>query len=83
MYGPTSKYEVRSVPDLVERVIPHFEAYPLLSGKAREFQVFAEICRRMYRGEHRTREGFQTILSLAQRLNASSRKRYPRAEIKV
>jgi hypothetical protein len=29
----TLKYEVRSVSDLVERVVPHFEKYPLLSGK--------------------------------------------------
>ena len=79
----TLKYEVRSVPDLVHKVIPHFERYPLLSGKAREFEAFAEICKRMLRREHLTRAGFQKIVDLAKRLNASSKKRYPRSEIKV
>ena len=79
----TLKYEVRSIPELVHKVIPHFERYPLLSGKAREFGAFADICRRMLRKEHLTRAGFARIAELAARLNASSKKRYPRSEIKV
>src|SRR3989442_15775688 len=78
----TLKYEVRSVPDLVHKVIPHFERYPLLSGKAKEFEAFAEICKKMLRREHLTRVGFRGILELAERLNALSKKRYPRSEIK-
>ncbi len=79
----TLKYEVRSVPDLVRKVIPHFERYPLLSGKVREFGVFAEICKRMFRKEHLTESGFREITKLADRLNALSKKRYPRSKIKV
>src|SRR3990170_8956387 len=33
----TLKWETRRLDDLVEHVIPHFEAYPLLSGKRRDF----------------------------------------------
>ena len=58
----TLKYEVRSVNELVERVIPHFEANPLLSSRQREFELFAQICRMMYRDEHRTREGFKKVV---------------------
>lgn len=79
----TLKYEVRSVADLVERVLPHFEENPLLSGKRREFELFAEVCRRMYRGEHLSREGFESILDLAFEMNPSGSRKYSRAEIKI
>jgi hypothetical protein len=79
----TLKFEVRSVSELVHRVIPHFEDYPLLSGKAREFEAFAEICKMMLSKEHLTQVGFAKILKLSGRLNALSKKRYPRSEIKV
>jgi hypothetical protein len=63
--------------------IPHFEAHPLLSSKARDVEAFAEIRRSMYRTEHLTPAGFAKIVELAAKLNASSKKRYPRSEIKV
>ena len=77
----TVKYEVRSVADLVERVIPHFEENPLLSSKQRDFEIFADVCRRMYNGEHRTREGFKHIVSLALEMNPSGKRKY--TEIKL
>jgi len=43
----TLKWEVRSLPLLVTRIIPHFETYPLLSGKQSDFELFARICERM------------------------------------
>jgi hypothetical protein len=43
----TLKWEVRNLSLLVSRIIPHFEIYPLLSGKCCDFQFFADICRRM------------------------------------
>ena len=79
----TLKYEVRSIPELVHKVVPHFECYPLRSSKAREFEAFAEVCKMMFRKEHLARPGFARIVELAGRLNASSKKRYPRSEIKV
>jgi LAGLIDADG endonuclease len=50
----TLKWEVRSLPLLVAVVIPHFRQYPLQSGKRRDFELFAVICERMTRGEHRS-----------------------------
>ena len=35
----TIKYEVRSLENLLHKVIPHFEAYPLLSTKKQVFQA--------------------------------------------
>lgn len=79
----TLKYEIRSIEKLIRVVIPHFEKYPLLSSKQKEFERFAEICRRMFRKEHLTAQGFREIAKLAEGLNASSRKRYHRNGFKV
>ena len=74
---------MRSVPELVRRVVPHFRSHPLLSAKHRDFETFAKICEMMSRGEHLKREGFQRIATLASGMNPTGKKRYPRVEIKV
>lgn len=79
----TLKFEVRSVADLATKVIPHFEQYPLLSSKRKDFEKFAAIVRLMHSGEHLKSEGFAKIVQLAVSLNGSSKKKYARQEIKV
>ena len=37
----TLKWETRKLDDLVERVVPHFIRYPLLSAKRLDFERFA------------------------------------------
>ena len=48
----TLKWETRRLEDLLDRVIPHFERYPLLSSKRYDFDRFASICRLMAGGAH-------------------------------
>lgn len=79
----TLKYEVRSVDELVERIIPHFEETPLLSGKQHDFELFAEICLMMHRGEHQEKEGFERILDLVFDMNPSGIRKYTKEEIKL
>ena len=79
----TLKYEVRSVDELVERIIPHFEETPLLSRKQHDFELFAEICLMMYRGEHQEKDGFERILDLAFDMNPSGIRKYTKEEIKL
>ena len=78
----TLKYETRCIKDLVERILPHFEQYPLLSGKREDFQRFAQICRLMYAGQHLNQHGFEEIVQLASKVNAGKRK-FPREAIKL
>ena len=77
----TLKWETRNLSLLVERVIPHFETHPLLSGKQRDFQLFASICVRMARKEHLTRSGLKSIVRLAGRMNPSGKRGYQPATI--
>ena len=79
----TLKYEVRSVRDLVQEIIPHFKKYPLLSSKKKDFKKFEEICEMMIQKEHLIKEGFRKIASLAQDLNTMSKKKYHRNKFKV
>ena len=78
----TLKYETRCIKDLVERVIPHFERYPLLSSKREDFERFAQICRMMHARNHLTREGFEMVVDLASKVNMGKRK-FPREVIKL
>ena len=57
----TLKWEVRSLALLLDPVIPHFQRYPLQSGKRRDFELFADICERMARGEHREANGLRKL----------------------
>ena len=52
----TFKFETRSIGTLTAKVIPHFREYPLLSGKRRDFELFAEAVEMMERSSaHRRR----------------------------
>jgi hypothetical protein len=72
----TLKWETRRLKDILGRVVPHFERYPLLSGKRLDFERFAIVCRSMAVGEHRTTTGLIGIVELAARMNPSGRRRY-------
>ena len=77
----TLKWEVRSLPVLLERVVPHFRRFPLRSGKHRDFELFAEICERMARGDHRCVAGLEEIVRLAGMMNPSGTRGYTPEEI--
>jgi hypothetical protein len=72
----TLKWEVRSLTLLRAVVIPHFRSYPLQSGKRRDFELFAEICERMARTEHRDAEGLREIVRMAGAMNPSGKRGY-------
>jgi hypothetical protein len=77
----TLKWEVRSLPLLVERVIPHFRRFPMRSGKQRDFEAFADICGAMTRGEHRSAVGLSEIVRRANLMNPSGKRGYMEGEI--
>jgi hypothetical protein len=77
----TLKWETRRLGDILDRVIPHFERYALLSGKRLDFECFARICRSMAAGEHRTKAGLCKIVALATQMNPSGKRRYTAGEI--
>jgi hypothetical protein len=77
----TLKWEIRSLPLLLARVVPHFETYPLLSGKRKDCELFVDICRRMARQDHRSVAGLCEIVRLAGAMNPSGKRGYVPAKI--
>ena len=79
----TLKFEVRSISDLMEKVIPHFKTYPLLSNKRKDFEIFSEVCCKMFRKEHLTSKGIRLIIDMTHALNPTGKKKFPRTKIKI
>ena len=77
----TIKYEVRRLDDLLEKVIPHFRQYSLLSAKQQDFRYFVEICKLMKRNEHVTPQGLEKTIAIAFKMNTSGRRRYSKKDI--
>ena len=70
----TFKYEVRSVPELSDRIVPHFEAYPLRGAKRHSFRGFAEVCQMIGQGDHLRPEGMAEIVGIAAEMNLGKRR---------
>ncbi len=77
----TLKFEVRNVQDLVEKVLPHFRKFPLLSAKKQDVDYFEQVCNMVYNGEHKTAEGFGRIVKVAMNMNSTGKRKYSGSEI--
>ena len=65
----TVKYEVRSLKDLIERIIPHFESFPLQTSKRNDYEHIKKICFLMQKKAHLNIEGIRMIIDNAYRMN--------------
>ncbi len=77
----TLKYEVRSIGDLVAKVIPHFRLFPLQSSKQKDVELFDKICCLVQQKRHLDIDGLQQIVHLAMDMNPSGKRKYSGSEI--
>jgi hypothetical protein len=77
----TMKVEVRSIANLVDIVIPHFERFPMRSSKQRDFEFFARVCQLVRAGEHLRPDGFHKVVELATQMNSSGRRKFTASEM--
>jgi intein-encoded DNA endonuclease-like protein len=63
------KYQVRSINELTNVIIPHFEKYPLLTQKQNDFIIFRNIIELINKREHLTKDGLLKIVNLKASLN--------------
>jgi hypothetical protein len=63
------QYRVGSLKNINEKIIPHFDKYPLISKKQADFILFKQIINLMNHKEHLTLEGLQKILAIKGSLN--------------
>jgi hypothetical protein len=62
-------YTVGSVKDLIKYILPHFDKYPLVTLKIKDYLLFKEIVLLMGKGEHNSLPGLLKIFSLKANLN--------------
>ena len=79
----TLKYEVRSLDDLIQKIIPHFNKYPLLSSKQKDFELFKRVCYLMKEGRHRVASGLEQAVTLAYQMNPGGKRKYTKEDILV
>lgn len=72
----TLKYEVRSLDDLIKKIVPHFLKHPLLSSKQADFLKFRKICMMMKKEKHKQPEGLKGIMRIAFKMNPGGKRKY-------
>ena len=70
----TVKYEVRSLKDLQEKIIPHFEKYQLAGRKQKDFIAFKKAVEIMKTNKHLEKEGLMEITNLALTMTKNPRR---------
>jgi hypothetical protein len=71
------------VPELVDRIVPHFEAYPLHGAKRRSCDGFAKVCRVIEQGDHLRLDGMAEIVRIACEINLGRRRHSAEALLRV
>ena len=77
----TYKYESRSISDLTRRIVPHFERYPLVGAKAKDFLLFADICRKAHANMHLNGDILRSIIEMAYEMNPSGKRRHGKGDL--
>ena len=72
----TLKFEIRSINDLMRKVIPQFEKYPLVSSKHESLMKFKKLCEDMVKKKHLNEDSLPSLFSLAKSINQSGKRKY-------
>lgn len=77
----TYKYEVRSVPELVKFVIPHFKKFCLSGSKSNDFRLFEEICNSVRANHHLNKKYLMEIIKKAYLMNPSGKRKHTKTDL--
>lgn len=77
----TYKYEVRSIDDLTNIIIPHFKKYPLKTSKRSDFTNFVKVCKIVKSNEHLKPRGLRKVIKLSLKVNKAGNKKYNRLNL--
>ena len=65
----TKKFHITNLEVILEKIIPHFEAYPCLTSKNLNFKDWKAICKLISQKKNLTRQGSEEILALMANMN--------------
>lgn len=77
----TYKFEIRSIGDLMDKVIPHFKRYPLQGAKLEDFRRFEEICRSVRANLHKNKQQLVKIIEIAYKMNPAGKRKHQKADL--
>ncbi len=83
-YGwrPHAKFAVKSHKDIVEKIVPFFEKYPLQSKKAKDFAYFCEAVELFKQKEHLSIEGINKLRQIQSRMNMRKKDKWSSAKVR-
>ena len=67
----TLVYVVRDRKDLIRKIVPFFERFPLRTEKRKDFELFRKVVHRIDHNDHTKFESFKKIIRLAYSMNAN------------
>jgi len=62
-------FQVTKIADIIEKIIPFFDKYPILGEKAKDFEDFKRVALMIQSGEHLTLNGLEQIRPIKARMN--------------
>jgi len=62
-------FTVSSLDQIVTKIIPHFDKYPLITQKLADYILFREVIMIMKKGEHLTSSGLKAIINIRAYIN--------------
>jgi hypothetical protein len=74
-HEPLMIYRVRKLDDLIGRVIPFFQTYPLRTAKRLQFELFTQAVLLMREKRHLTPDGFEFVRNLSNQMNQRAKSR--------
>ena len=63
------QYQVTSIKDLINVIIPHFEKFPLITQKRADFNLFKKVIQLMGVKKHLTIKGLHLIVAIKATIN--------------
>jgi len=59
-----ASFEVYSIESILDKVIPHFDRYPLLTQKRADYELFKMVAEKMISKVHLTEKGLEEIIAI-------------------
>ena len=68
-------WEVNSLPDLVQRIVPFFDRFPIVGQKANDYRLWRSAVV-LLAGGQLSEHDYATVLALRERMNRGGKRRY-------
>lgn len=77
----TYKYEIRSISKIHKKIIPHFYKFPLYGAKSIDFELFSQICGKIYQNQHLNKDHLKQIIELAYQMNPAGKRKHSKSDL--